>query len=438
MNYKIYAIGNYLRIENIATGEIYNGLSKEVFVDKNNLNNNLYKIQNVKDWGARTALNLSQIKKEDGSDYTLSEWETFYTENTGGTTSDDQVTIITQLDEVIAALNTNSTNEQALLISIDNKLEELAQIEDELVAANTTLTNIKTDTTTINTNLETVIDKLDLQVTALEDLKVLVTETNTQLTTANATLTTISNDIATIKNDISLIKADISEIKTSVASINTKLTSVVDSLTAIETKIDTVVTELQTINTTLQTEFDQTQAKLDDVVTALEYAQDTFQVEDCDGNTIGDLENVIKTVVLNKTTVSVCNTSDISDPIVQAINAQSAIGKKQGLMTWSANVGDTLIIPSGKFSTLSLLATKGEFTISNNNNNFTSDLTLSGGSLALEIEISNDGIGTASGATDVAQGIDTRANSNDLEASNNGYTITCVRDGILSLEIYKN
>jgi len=83
MNYKIYSIGNYLRIQNIESGEIYNGLLKEVFVDKNNLNNNLYKIQNVKDWSERTALNLNQIKKEDGSDYTLSEWETFYSENTG-------------------------------------------------------------------------------------------------------------------------------------------------------------------------------------------------------------------------------------------------------------------------------------------------------------------------------------------------------------------
>lgn len=83
MNYKIYSIGNYLRIQNVESGEIYNGLLKEVFVDKNNLNNNLYKIQNVKDWSERTALNLNQIKKEDGSDYTLSEWETFYSENTG-------------------------------------------------------------------------------------------------------------------------------------------------------------------------------------------------------------------------------------------------------------------------------------------------------------------------------------------------------------------
>ena len=87
---------------------------------------------------------------------------------------------------------------------------------------------------------------------------------------------------------------------------------------------------------------------------------------------------------------------------------------------------------------MSLLATKGEFTISNDTNYFSGDLSLSGGSLTSVIEISSDGTGTASGATDVAQGIDTRANEKDLDPANNSYTITCVRAGVLSLEIYKN
>ncbi len=82
-DFKIFKKGNYLKIQNINTGELFNGLLKEVFVDKNNLNNPLYKFFNVKDWSDRLALNISQIKKEDGSDYTQEEWETFYTENTG-------------------------------------------------------------------------------------------------------------------------------------------------------------------------------------------------------------------------------------------------------------------------------------------------------------------------------------------------------------------
>jgi predicted nucleic acid-binding Zn-ribbon protein len=227
----------------------------------------------------------------------------------------DRQDLLDAIGAVVTALNTNSQAEQALLTSIDTKLDELESIKAELVTANTTLTNIKTDTAQINTNLEVVIEKLDLQVTALEDLKVLVTETNTQLTTANATLVTISTDIATIKTDIGLIKTDISEIKTDVKTIITKLDAVVTSLTNIETKLDTVVTELQTINTTLQTEFDQTQVKLDEVITAIEFAHDTFQLEDCEGNPIGVEENVIKVVQLAKQRVSICNVQELADAI---------------------------------------------------------------------------------------------------------------------------
>ena len=202
--------------------------------------------------------------------------------------------IANKIQELIDASNNNSQAEQALLTSIDTKLDELVLIKDELVTANATLTGIKTDTAKINTNLETVIEKLDTQITKLEDLKVLVTATNTKLDTANATLTTISTDIATIKTDIGLIKTDISEIKTDVKTIITKLEAVVTSLTAIETKLDTVVTELQTINTTLQTEFDQTQTKLDEIKGAIE-----LKGSDCD----------------NKVFTNICNIQELADAI---------------------------------------------------------------------------------------------------------------------------
>ena len=178
--------------------------------------------------------------------------------------------ILDKLQEIVTALNTNSQSEQLLLSSIDTKLNELVEIKDELVIANSTLTDIKTNTDTINTNLITVIDKLDTQISALEDLKVLVTKTNTELSTANTTLNTISADVALIKTDVSTIKSDISEIKTDVKSILTKLDTIITSLSNIETKLDSIVTELQTINTTLQTEFDQTQVKLDEIKEAIE------------------------------------------------------------------------------------------------------------------------------------------------------------------------
>jgi hypothetical protein len=231
--------------------------------------------------------------------------------------------ILDKLQEVIDALNTNSQSEQLLLSSIDTKLDELAEIKDELVIANSTLIGIKTNTDTINTNLITVIDKLDTQISALEDLKVLVTETNTELSTANTTLNTISTDVALIKSDVSTIKSDISEIKTDVKSIITKLDTIITSLTNIETKLDSIVTELQTINTTLQTEFDQTQVKLDVINTTLESSLTSFQAKDCSGADIGTPEVAQKSVILNKITTTICNVDEITDPIVDIIKTES-------------------------------------------------------------------------------------------------------------------
>jgi hypothetical protein len=90
-----------------------------------------------------------------------------------------------------------------------------------------------------------------------------------------------------------------------------------------------------------------------------------------------------------------------------------------------------------KFSTISLMASKGEFKIENTNNNFSSDFTLSGGTLNTFIEISSDGVGTATGATDVPNSIDTRANAYDMDISNNSFLIECVRNGVLTIEVYK-
>ena len=82
MDYKIYTIGNYIHIEDATTGEIFSGTKKAVEIDPNNTGRAEYKFYNVKDWSSTNSLKLEQIKKEDGSDYTLAEWKTFYTENT--------------------------------------------------------------------------------------------------------------------------------------------------------------------------------------------------------------------------------------------------------------------------------------------------------------------------------------------------------------------
>jgi hypothetical protein len=92
-------------------------------------------------------------------------------------------------------------------------------------------------------------------------------------------------------------------------------------------------------------------------------------------------------VQLAKQVSKICNTQDITDPIVDAINSQNGVGKKQDLLSWVATAGQTIEIPLSKFSTISLMASKGEFKIHNSNNNFSSDFILSGGTLNTFIEI---------------------------------------------------
>jgi hypothetical protein len=169
----------------------------------------------------------------------------------------------------------------------------------------------------------------------------------------------------------------------------------------------------------------------------LEFAQDTFQLETCGGTPVGPEQNVIKVVQLAKQEASICNTVDIYEPIVEAINNQTVAGKKQDFISWTAAKNDALTIPVNKFSTIAMLATKGEFQIENTANNFSSDITVSAGTLSSFIEIAEDGVGSASGSTSVSQGFDTRANMADMDVANNSFLITCVREGVLQFEVYK-
>ena len=85
-----------------------------------------------------------------------------------------------------------------------------------------------------------------------------------------------------------------------------------------------------------------------------------------------------------------------------------------------------------------MLVCKGEFHVENTINDFRSDLTKTDGSWVKYIELSADGVGTVSGAKDLPQSLDTRANSKDLEPLLNSYSVTCIRDGVIQLELYKD
>lgn len=81
--YKIYVKGNYLVVVDELKNEYFYGKSKEVFIDKNNLNKPEYKIFGVKDLKDGTILSIPNILKEAGTAYTESEFDAFYQENTG-------------------------------------------------------------------------------------------------------------------------------------------------------------------------------------------------------------------------------------------------------------------------------------------------------------------------------------------------------------------
>lgn len=81
--YKIYREGNYIRVVDVLTNELFNGAVKDVFIDKSNVQKNEYTISKIKDFDETNTLSIGKILKSDDTAYSISEWETFYTENTG-------------------------------------------------------------------------------------------------------------------------------------------------------------------------------------------------------------------------------------------------------------------------------------------------------------------------------------------------------------------
>ena len=81
--YKIYTKGNYLVIVDTQKNEYFYGIRKEVHVDKSNVNKEVYRAFNVKDFSDTINLQIPNILKEDNSPYTEAEFDTFYQENTG-------------------------------------------------------------------------------------------------------------------------------------------------------------------------------------------------------------------------------------------------------------------------------------------------------------------------------------------------------------------
>lgn len=86
---------------------MYSGLKKDVLIDRNNLNKPIYKIYNIKDWDSNKSLDISQILKENGTDYSEVEWETFYSEKTGNAQNENISVEVT--NSVTSVLNSTTS-----------------------------------------------------------------------------------------------------------------------------------------------------------------------------------------------------------------------------------------------------------------------------------------------------------------------------------------
>ena len=85
--FRLYKEGNYIVVINEEKQEYFYGHAKEVFVDKNNTNSEIYTIENIKDLPKGFNLKIGEILDKTGVAYTLSEWEAFYTNETGFSTA---------------------------------------------------------------------------------------------------------------------------------------------------------------------------------------------------------------------------------------------------------------------------------------------------------------------------------------------------------------
>lgn len=110
-SYKIYAEENYIYIVDTAKtpNEYFRGQSKDVFVDKSNIDSPTYRFFNMKNWDSATPIELAQIKDKANAPYTILEFDTFYSKNTGG----------------FGGSGGNSATTDALLTSILAKLDDL-------------------------------------------------------------------------------------------------------------------------------------------------------------------------------------------------------------------------------------------------------------------------------------------------------------------------
>jgi hypothetical protein len=135
-NYKIYRKHNYITVVNVNTLETFYGHIGNVMVDKSNTDRGAYRFFNIKDFKDGTGLKIEQLLKEDGNAYTIAEFDTFYTENTGGDATSSSSQSVYSLDRgaVTTTLTTGGISQTIASINSERKGFEIQnQSSDNLI-----------------------------------------------------------------------------------------------------------------------------------------------------------------------------------------------------------------------------------------------------------------------------------------------------------------
>ena len=128
--YKIYTKGNYLVIVDTQKNEYFYGIRKEVHVDKSNVNKEVYRAFNVKDFSDTINLQIPNILKEDNSPYTEAEFDTFYQENTGNFNGGG--TAPTGVESVTGDIEILPYNGTGKIIASDGTIQSYIKVDYDL------------------------------------------------------------------------------------------------------------------------------------------------------------------------------------------------------------------------------------------------------------------------------------------------------------------
>ena len=83
MSFKVFKKGNYFYIVDNATNREYNAFAKDVLITRGTTSHDDFFIENVANWSESNPLDIADIQDENGDAYALSDFITFYENNTG-------------------------------------------------------------------------------------------------------------------------------------------------------------------------------------------------------------------------------------------------------------------------------------------------------------------------------------------------------------------